>query len=164
MDATNVKTRLLPAALAILLLNAHPGCSFSFTPTGTVTTKLHVLTRPQLSPTAVGPSSLFPLSISKPHRKIQRSLSMTAAAAASTTINDDNDDKDPPLFEPPFRGIRRDYQMRLPHYATDITQGLNAQCLAAILFLFFACLGEFARNSLLTLGPSSFVLESSLIV
>ena len=30
--------------------------------------------------------------------------------------------------------------MRLPLYGSDITDGLNVQCLAATLFLFFACL------------------------
>ena len=50
------------------------------------------------------------------------------------------DDKDPPLFESPLKGIGRDYKMRLPLYKSDITDGLNTQCLAAILFLFFACL------------------------
>lgn len=63
------------------------------------------------------------------------SLSMSTAAAADAT-----DDKDPPLFEPLFRGIARDYKRRLPLYGSDVADGLNSQCLAATLFLFFACL------------------------
>lgn len=45
-----------------------------------------------------------------------------------------------PLFESIGKGIARDYKARLPLYASDITDGLNTQSLAATLFLFFACL------------------------
>jgi len=44
------------------------------------------------------------------------------------------------LFEGFGKGIARDYKARLPLYKSDITDGLNVQCLAATLFLFFACL------------------------
>ena len=44
------------------------------------------------------------------------------------------------LLEPFGTGIARDYKARLPLYASDIKDGLNTQCLAATLFLFFACL------------------------
>lgn len=63
---------------------------------------------------------------------------MSADVAAATI--DESSDKDPPLFEPIFKGVSRDYGMRLPLYKSDIIDGLNTQCLAAILFLFFACL------------------------
>jgi hypothetical protein len=59
-------------------------------------------------------------------------------ATVSTTEGDSS--KDEPLFEPIGRGIARDYGKRLPLYKSDITDGLNVQCLAATLFLFFACL------------------------
>eukprot|EP00985_Skeletonema_marinoi_P003346 scaffold1414_cov175-Skeletonema_marinoi.AAC.5 len=58
----------------------------------------------------------------------------------SDTAAIEADDKDPPLFEGLLKGITRDYKMRLPLYKSDITDGLNTQCLAAICFLFFACL------------------------
>jgi hypothetical protein len=45
-----------------------------------------------------------------------------------------------PLFERLGVGILRDYGKRLPLFKSDITDGLNAQSLAATLFLFFACL------------------------
>jgi len=45
-----------------------------------------------------------------------------------------------PLFEGIGKGIKRDAKARLAHYKSDITDGLNSQCLAATLFLFFACL------------------------
>jgi len=44
------------------------------------------------------------------------------------------------LFEGIGVGIRRDYGSRLPHYLSDIRDGINTQCLAATTFLFFACL------------------------
>jgi len=62
---------------------------------------------------------------------------MSTAAAA---VEESSDDKDPPLFESFLKGIGRDYKMRLPLYKSDISDGLNTQCLAATLFLFFACL------------------------
>lgn len=43
-------------------------------------------------------------------------------------------------FEPFFTGVKRDFGDRLPEYKSDIIDGLNAQSLATIFFLFFACL------------------------
>ena len=63
-------------------------------------------------------------------------MSSTTAEAAVET----NDDEEIPLFEHLLKGIKRDYKMRLPLYKSDVTDGLNSQCLAATLFLFFACL------------------------
>jgi len=45
-----------------------------------------------------------------------------------------------PIFEGIGKGIRRDFAARLPLYRSDIKDGLNAQSLAATLFLVFACL------------------------
>jgi len=45
-----------------------------------------------------------------------------------------------PIFEPLGLGVKRDFSRRLPHYVSDITDGINAQSLATTLFLFFACL------------------------
>lgn len=45
------------------------------------------------------------------------------------------------MFEPPGRGIRRDFSRRRPHYRSDWTDGIfSAQAAAGALFLFFACL------------------------
>jgi hypothetical protein len=113
------RSRLAAAAAATLLLLAgFPiTSSFSFTPSAVTT--LHALSRPKIVQSSwKRPSKLF----------------MSDAAAATA------DDKDPPLFEAPLKGISRDYGMRLPLYKSDITDGINTQCLAAILFLFFACL------------------------
>ena len=51
-----------------------------------------------------------------------------------------NESKEDRIFEEPFRGILRDASLRAPHLLSDITDGLNLQCVAATLFLFFACL------------------------
>ena len=66
----------------------------------------------------------------------------TAAAADDVVVDDEggDDGRDPPLLEPFLLGILRDYRMRLPLYKSDVLDGLNVQCLAATLFLFFACL------------------------
>lgn len=61
-------------------------------------------------------------------------LQMTAA----TVMPPANEEE--PLFEGVGKGIIRDYKARLPLMKSDITDGLNPQCLAATLFLFFACL------------------------
>lgn len=45
-----------------------------------------------------------------------------------------------PMFESLGKGVAKDYKKRLPLLKSDITDGLNTQCLAATLFLFFACL------------------------
>jgi hypothetical protein len=50
-----------------------------------------------------------------------------------------NDEKEA-LFEGIGKGIVRDYKGRLPLYVSDIMDGLNMQCVAATMFLFFACL------------------------
>lgn len=39
-----------------------------------------------------------------------------------------------------FGGLMGDIRRRLPHYVSDFTDGLHPKCLAATLFLFFACL------------------------
>lgn len=65
-------------------------------------------------------------------------LQMSDTTAA---VGDDGSAKvGEPMFESFGKGIVRDYKARLPFYKSDITDGLNTQCLAATLFLFFACL------------------------
>ncbi|EJK66215.1 hypothetical protein THAOC_12878, partial [Thalassiosira oceanica] len=53
------------------------------------------------------------------------------ASTSAAMEEEDGGSKDPPLFEAPFKGIARDYKMRLPLYGSDIKDGLNSQCLAA---------------------------------
>ncbi|EED95848.1 predicted protein [Thalassiosira pseudonana CCMP1335] len=113
----------LMATAALLLVASPLAHSFSFAPV--TTTHQHALSNPQLT------ANYSPRRISTGRKS--SSLAMTTAEASI-------DDKNTPLFESPFKGIARDYKMRLPLYKSDITDGLNTQCLAAICFLFFACL------------------------
>jgi len=52
----------------------------------------------------------------------------------------------PPYDDPlrrtqvPFGGLVNDVRRRFPHYKSDITEGLNLQCLAAAIFMYFAAL------------------------
>ena len=63
-------------------------------------------------------------------------LRMSDVAAPAT----DENSSDEKMFESLGKGVKRDVEMRLPHYVSDIKDGLNVQCLAATMFLFFACL------------------------
>ncbi|XP_045178660.2 anion exchange protein 2-like isoform X2 [Mercenaria mercenaria] len=40
----------------------------------------------------------------------------------------------------PFGGLVNDIRRRFPHYASDFKDGLNLQCVMALIFIFFACL------------------------
>eukprot|EP00978_Attheya_sp_CCMP212_P013384 scaffold33692_cov59-Attheya_sp.AAC.5 len=66
----------------------------------------------------------------------KRSLWMSTVVTPGTESPDGSDN----IFEPLGVGIKRDFRRRLPHYKSDITDGMNAQSLATTLFLFFACL------------------------
>lgn len=72
----------------------------------------------------------------KPNKLLIPFTTAYVAAEAESTERD----KSNHLFESIGTGIRRDFAMRLPHYASDITDGMSLQCLAATMFLFFACL------------------------
>lgn len=129
------------AALLLLLSAASSAWSFSFAPSATTVVHHRTLYRPKLV-------NSHPYSSYSGRNRASIPLSNSAAAAitddddaidvTTTTTSDEN--RDPPLFEPFLQGVRRDYSMRLPLYKSDITDGLNAQCLAATLFLFFACI------------------------
>ena len=65
-------------------------------------------------------------------------------------------DDEPPKRDPlqrtsiPFGGLIDDIKYRYPLYWSDIKDGLNAQCLASIIFIYFACLsGAIAFGSLM---------------
>jgi hypothetical protein len=104
----------------------HPRAFSSPTTSKATTTSSTKSSTSYYPPRSIGWSSSYPT----------RLPSTTAAASSSSA----DVEKDPPLLEPFLTGILRDYRMRLPYYKSDVTDGLNVQCLAAILFLFFACL------------------------
>ena len=39
-----------------------------------------------------------------------------------------------------FGGLVNDVKRRFPHYKSDFTDALNFQCVAAFMFVYFACL------------------------
>mmetsp|Transcript_7472 Transcript_7472/g.14942 ORF Transcript_7472/g.14942 Transcript_7472/m.14942 type:complete len:586 (-) Transcript_7472:137-1894(-) len=125
-SASNIKARLALAAAALFLLNNSISPTWSFSPV-----HQHVAARTKLVQSFA--ASPFPSLLSSKEKSA--SLSMSTAV-----LTNDEDDRNPPSFETPFKGILRDYKMRLPHYLDDITSGLNTQCIAATCFLFFACL------------------------
>lgn len=78
----------------------------------------------------------------KRKNKIDKKLGKTAVplqiAARKTTPPEDDD----PLKRTgrPFGGLIRDIKRRYPKYLSDIKDALNTQCLAAIIFIYFAAL------------------------
>lgn len=52
------------------------------------------------------------------------------------------DDDDDPLKRSgrPFGGLVRDTRRRYPKYVSDFADALNPQCMAAIIFIYFAAL------------------------
>jgi len=100
------------------------------------------LIRVPLDPVTRSPPRAFStLSSSSPSHQISSSTSLilSAADAAAAVPLSPNESK-PPLFEGLGVGIRRDLSARIKYFASDFTDGLSVQCLAATLFLFFACL------------------------
>lgn len=55
-------------------------------------------------------------------------------------------EKKPPYPDPlkrtkrPFGGLLNDIKRRFPFYISDITDGINCQCFAAAIFIYFAAL------------------------
>nr|XP_032647441.1 band 3 anion transport protein isoform X2 [Chelonoidis abingdonii] len=60
----------------------------------------------------------------------------------SETDHEEEEKDDDPLRRTgwPFRGLVRDIKRRYPKYLSDIKDALNAQCLAAVIFIYFAAL------------------------
>ncbi|XP_039286283.1 anion exchange protein 2 isoform X2 [Nilaparvata lugens] len=81
-------------------------------------------------------------------RRQSRSKSFASAAAAEkkALLVDEKGEKKPPPFDPlrrthrPFGGLFNDIRRRWPHYKSDIIDGLNAQCFAGAIFIYFAAL------------------------
>ncbi|KAL7580104.1 hypothetical protein ACA910_012865 [Epithemia clementina (nom. ined.)] len=73
-------------------------------------------------------------------KRVSSALCAADIPASLNSIEQDDTNNDDKLFESFGKGIIRDYKARLPLFWSDIADGLNVQCLAATLFLFFACL------------------------
>lgn len=65
-------------------------------------------------------------------------------AALTPTVSDKGDDKDndDPLrrTKKPWGGLVNDIKRRFPYYKSDFSQGLNLQCIASAIFIYFAAL------------------------
>lgn len=65
-------------------------------------------------------------------------------AVTSTTSekSDEKDNKDDPLrrTKKPWGGLVNDIKRRLPYYGSDFSDGLNMQCIASAIFIYFAAL------------------------
>lgn len=113
------------SALALLLLSPFAVEAFSTTP---VLSLSRAVTPSKVS---CFPRLGMPLSLNNArHRSTSGGITMSAAVASGGEE----------IFEGPCVGIKRDIKARLPFYKSDIADGLNTQCLAATMFLFFACL------------------------
>lgn len=82
---------------------------------------------------------------SQPTCFFKTKLCSTSLSSSASPYSENVDTEETPTgFLPNFEswavGVRRDFGNRLPEYKSDITDGVNAQTLATILFLFFACL------------------------
>lgn len=65
-------------------------------------------------------------------------------ATLTPTLSDKSSDKDKddPLrrTKRPWGGLINDIKRRLPYYKSDFSQGLNLQCIASAIFIYFAAL------------------------
>ena len=87
------------------------------------------------SPVFLGSGTIFPYK----SKRIRFDDLGSVAVPLEEANSSEKEDEDK-LFESFGKGIARDYKARIPFYLSDIKDGLNVQCLAVTLFLFFACL------------------------
>ncbi|XP_029429966.1 band 3 anion transport protein isoform X2 [Rhinatrema bivittatum] len=77
-------------------------------------------------------------------RKRYRALEEIKVVPGSKTeeqkLKEDHDDDPLSRTRRPFGGLVRDIKRRYPKYLSDIKDALNAQCLAAVIFIYFAAL------------------------
>ncbi|XP_072047602.1 band 3 anion transport protein-like [Amphiura filiformis] len=86
-------------------------------------------------------------------RKLRKEIELRWRTDPSTKPLPVNDDTTPmtvptrtPEIDPlkrtkiPFGGLYNDVKRRYPHYLSDFTDALNGQCVAAVMFIFFAAL------------------------
>nr|XP_014341472.1 PREDICTED: anion exchange protein 3 isoform X1 [Latimeria chalumnae] len=91
---------------------------------------------------------------------------------ASEEKKDGVEDKDDPLKRTgiPFGGLLRDIKRRYPKYLSDIRDALHTQCLAAIIFIYFAALspaitfgGLLGEKTEGLMGVSELIISTSLL-
>ena len=69
-------------------------------------------------------------------------LSSAEHSATLTERSSEQSSEVPFVLGAPFSGLVADFKRRRPYYKSDWTDGFKKKSLAAILFLYFACLGE----------------------
>ena len=69
----------------------------------------------------------------------------TSHSSSSSSLIGESSESAEFVLGKPFSGLIGDFKRRLPHYKSDWTDGFKKKSLAAILFLYFACLGEHYR-------------------
>lgn len=129
---------VVPGALAFQgrTLNVHPGSQI-------VTSHAHdSIHRPASSLSTSSRNNLFPDDL--PRKGLAPlAASFVGVESRTESIPEDRprtEDENEKLFERFGKGVARDFTARLPLYGGDIKDGLNLQCLAATMFLFFACM------------------------
>lgn len=71
---------------------------------------------------------------------------LTYAVCFAALLGEGDDEKKPPKDDPlrrtrrPWGGLINDLKRRYPHYLSDVLDGLNLQCIAAAIFMYFAAL------------------------
>ncbi|OXB51005.1 UNVERIFIED_CONTAM: hypothetical protein H355_003611, partial [Colinus virginianus] len=83
----------------------------------------------------------------------------------------EDEDEDDPLRRTgrPFGGLIRDVRRRYPHYLSDFRDALNPQCIAAVIFIYFAALspaitfgGLLGEKTQDLIGVSELIISTSL--
>ncbi|POI20507.1 hypothetical protein CIB84_015746, partial [Bambusicola thoracicus] len=83
----------------------------------------------------------------------------------------EDEDEDDPLRRTgrPFGGLIRDVRRRYPHYLSDFRDALNPQCIAAVIFIYFAALspaitfgGLLGEKTEDLIGVSELIISTSL--
>lgn len=74
-------------------------------------------------------------------RRFSHQTSLSSSTQMLPTIESVSSTNDFNLGKP-FSGLVADFKRRLPYYKSDWTDGFKKKSLAAILFLYFACLGK----------------------
>ncbi|KAL5234886.1 hypothetical protein ACI65C_002296 [Semiaphis heraclei] len=75
-------------------------------------------------------------------RRKTRAASQKVTTLTSISSEKSDDNKDDPLrrTKKPWGGLVKDIRRRLPYYKSDFIQGLNLQCIASAIFIYFAAL------------------------
>ncbi|XP_031469674.1 anion exchange protein 2 isoform X2 [Phasianus colchicus] len=98
-------------------------------------------------------------------------LSICLGAALLKLKVAEDEDEDDPLRRTgrPFGGLIRDVRRRYPHYLSDFRDALNPQCIAAVIFIYFAALspaitfgGLLGEKTHDLIGVSELIISTSL--